>query len=135
MSDNEMLSATDITERGRKKVRLSTGKHVIVGRLSLAKFVEVMGNMPDVSQLKKLREQSDKQVLTAGRMNHMIKIIEDVVRAGVIEPQLFDDPRNGPTPRDLSQTDQQHIFAEILKITGATESAGGEVIPLSPTSA
>ena len=135
MSDNEMLSPADITDAGRKKIKLSSGKHVVIGRLSVALFVDVMGNMPDVAALKRLREKSERQdVMQSGKMTAMMRCIERVVTAGVIIPKLYEDPVNGPTARDFHQNDQQLIFREVIELTGASEKAGAEVIPLSKTS-
>lgn len=133
MSDNECLTAEQAMAGGRKKIKLSTGKHIEICRLTMAKFVEVCGSIPDVSALKKMQAKPEVAI-TSTRGIEMMKIVEDVVRAGVVRPELHDDPRKGPTPRDFSTTDQNTIFAEILKLTGATEKEGAEIIPLQRTS-
>jgi hypothetical protein len=129
-----VLSGAEIMARGRREVELPSGGKVVVQRVGAGELAEILGHMPDVSVLARMKD-TDKPEDLAKRPESrtVLKAMTGMLLAGVISPKLFEDPAAGPTPRDFSLKEQLLLFSEILEVSGFTKKAGGQVLPLSKT--
>jgi hypothetical protein len=140
-NEEGVLTADQVIAMGRETLVIPSGGRVVFGRLDLAEIMELVGEMPDVSALAV--ESGDDQVKAARAAKAarkpatraMIASMSRIIVKGVLKPQLFEKPEDGPTPLNFSMEDRAFMYVTILRRSGYSKEVGAEVLPLSKTGA
>ena len=130
MGSNNFLTSEELKDCGRKEVTLSTGKKVLIRKIHRAQLAYFREGLPDVALLA---DSVRDEIPAAADLERREKMMDLVIIAGVLEPQLFSDPNKGPTPLDFEYEDQLTIFKSIMEFVGHTLEAAEEILPLSET--
>ena len=130
MGDNNFLTPEELKDVGRKIVELSSGKKILIRKIGRAQLAYFREGLPDVALLA---GKDNDEIPAAADLERREKMMDLVMIAGVIEPQLYADPKDGPTPLDFEYADQLTIFKSIMQMVGHTTEAAEEILPLSET--
>lgn len=126
---NGLLTAEGLIAGRRKLVETSRGK-VQIRKLSLREVFVIKGSIVDVAGLAATEEEVEKMVRRAdSKSANVMEAVVGMLRAGVVEPKLHDDPRDGPTADDFGFDDQMKLATDIMAFSGFSKEAGKDVRP------
>lgn len=131
MEGNVAVDPARLLARGRREVQTEVGT-VIVRRVPMSVLAKSRGQVLDVQNLLKDRpegEMDSPAFLASPQAQAMLDGTARIICAGVLEPKLFLDPKDGPTPLDFSPQDEAAILSAILELSGWTRAAAEEVRP------
>ena len=128
-SSNGHSTATRMIEGRRKDIETSVGK-VIIRKLSLREIFVLKGGLIDVAAMATTEVDAEKMVRRSdGQSAKVMEAIYGMIRAGVVEPTLSDNPADGPTADDFGFEDQMQLCAEIMAFSGFSKEVGETVRP------
>lgn len=128
--ENGFLTSAALLEASRKTIKLPSGAQVLIRRVGPMVLIQATGNLPDLASMAAPGKSGGNELATS---RAMAPIIEKTLLAGMVEPRLFSDPADGPTPSDFLWPDQLAAFNAILEHSGWSGKAAGEVLPFSGT--
>jgi hypothetical protein len=129
--ENRILSAADLIAGARRTLKLSIGGSVIVGKVDAGEILAVLEEMPGMSEIDAAARAAGSVSAAAAAMacpefRARMNCISRIIRMGTIEPRLFEDPREGPTPEDLETEDRNLIYWTILELSGFRKKQAGD---------
>lgn len=134
MSDNTYWSESDLMKAGRIEIQISDGKKVLARRISIAELAVFLEHIPDVSALATVDPAKIAEAIQArSSQGKTEKAINGVCRATLLQPKLYDNPEEGPTPFDLPFEDRLTIFNAVLKFSNFGIKEAKEILPFSKT--
>lgn len=125
-----------LMEDALKIVQLSSKRSYQIRRISVVEFASSLGNLMDVSQLMQGTVKTDvKKVHNVKDLQEMEALVNKVCVAGVVEPPLVLDSRDGVPVNYVPWGDRLELFQQILAHTGFGKEEGNAISPLSKTEA
>jgi hypothetical protein len=123
------LTAEQLLEGRREDVETSLGT-VTIRKLSLREVFSIGGNIIDVASMAGTEQEAEDLVKRKdARAATVMQSMSGIVRAGVVDPQLGDDPAKGPTADDFPLVDQVLLVKEIMRFAGFSKEAGEAIRP------
>ena len=128
MENGGILTREQLLARSRKIVTLGDGSKVVIRRLSPSDFAQIVGSMVTLSSLMG-DGAANRADLNDPGISKALDAIGRTLLAAVVEPSLFPDPAQGPTPGDFTFEDQVALFSQVIDHSGYTREAAERVRP------